>query len=124
MERLKYLLTEELRRNLVEGDRPRIPAGGDLLWRWFLDLSRSRTLHENGPNPISFGEIRAYAALHRWEMRPVHVDILFALDGVFLDVCHERVRVARSASTADGTKVLPPRSNHKVTPAAFDAMFG
>ncbi|WP_296435568.1 MULTISPECIES: phage tail assembly chaperone [unclassified Rhizobium] len=123
-ERLKQLLTDELRRNLLQGGRPRVPAGGDLLWRWFVDLSRARTYHAGGPNPISFAEVRAYAELYRWPMGPHHIDVLFALDRVYLDVSYEQAQVTRDGKTADGVKVLPPRSQHNVTPGMFDAMFG
>jgi len=122
-ERLRDLLVAELKRYLLENNRPRLPAGGELLWDWFLDIHRSRSVHAGGLNPITYGEIEAYARLYRWEMRPYHIEVLFALDRAFLDTVQEQIRIARDGKTADGTKVLPPRSKHAVSPEIFDAMF-
>ncbi|MDR7147047.1 hypothetical protein [Rhizobium sp. BE258] len=123
-DRLKKLLVEELKRNMVQGGRPRLPEGGKLLWGIFLDLDRGRSLHASGANPIAATDIEAYARLHRWPLQPHHVDILVAMDRAFLEVSYEQMRQARDGKTSDGTKVLPRRSSHAVTPQVFDAMFG
>ncbi len=118
---LKKLLCEELRRQLGT-NRPttlKLPAGGELLWKWFIDLSRARTFHMAGPNPISYAEIGAYATAARWPIGPHHVDILTAMDRVFLDHYAKP-----AAKTPDGVKTLPPVSQVPMSASLFDAMFG
>lgn len=114
---LQKLLCAELKRNLETGGRPRLPAGGDLLWRWFLDLNASRGWGETGPMPITHAEIAAYAGLTRWPIDPRHVQILRAMDGVFLEHCRqERARAMASAKSG----IVPV----EMTEGAFDMMFG
>lgn len=119
MANLSRLLSDMLRQHLTESDRPRIPAGGDLLWRWFCDLSAARSYHAYGPNPISYAEIEAYFYLMRWSVQPHHVAILRAMDSVFLE--HDlKLRAAPPA----GVKTIPQRSSRPLTPQLFDALFG
>ncbi|MCI9865072.1 hypothetical protein RHIZ_03835 [Rhizobium skierniewicense] len=121
MSRLQELLCTELKRQLEAkaAAAPRIPAGGDLLWRWFLDLHRSRTYHAAGPNPISYAEIQAYAALMRWQIEPRHAMILRAMDAVYLEC-----RMKPQAEAPEGVKTLPLISAAPVTAGLVDAMFG
>lgn len=99
--------------------RQPVPAGGALLWTWFTDLNHTRTMHAAGPNPICYQEIEAYARLHRIPVRPDHVEILCAMDRVYLDHIH-----AGRKTTPDGVAVLPPRSSSPMTGELFDALFG
>lgn len=119
--RLQDLLCSELKRQLeAKGStRPRIPAGGELLWRWFMDLNRSRTLHAAGPNPIAYTEIVAYAALMRWPIEPRHVMILRALDQTYLEAS-----MKPQTAAPEGVKTLPPVSSAPVSAGLIDAMFG
>ena len=41
-------LCAEVARNLKAGDKPRIPAGGELLWHWFGDLHATRQVGYSG----------------------------------------------------------------------------
>lgn len=118
---LRDLLCAELKRQLDARSpvAPRIPAGGDLLWRWFMDLHRSRTLHAAGPNPIAYAEIVAYAALMRWPIEPRHVMILRAMDQTYLEAS-----MKPQAAAPEGVKTLPPISSAPVTAGLVDAMFG
>ncbi|MFS8123765.1 hypothetical protein QD336_15210 [Rhizobium sp. BR 250] len=118
---LRDLLCAELKRQLEARSpvAPRIPAGGDLLWRWFMDLHRSRTLHAAGPNPIAYAEIVAYAALMRWPIEPRHVMILRAMDQTYLEAS-----MKPQAAAPKGVKTLPPISSAPVTAGLVDAMFG
>lgn len=119
MPNLETLLCDELRRGMkAGGGRANIPAGGDLIWRWFRDLCRTRTYHASGPNPISYLEIEAMARLQRWPLGPRHVEILRAMDEAWLDE-HYSTRRLR-----EGKKALPQTSQHAVSPDLFDAMFG
>lgn len=121
MSRLQNILCAELRRQLESKTltAPRIPAGGELLWRWFMDLHKSRTLHAAGANPISYAEIQSYASLMRWPIEPRHVMILRAMDETYL-----KASVMPQASAPEGVKTLPPVSSAPVTSALIDAMFG
>ncbi|MGN7829623.1 phage tail assembly chaperone [Agrobacterium radiobacter] len=121
MSNLRDLLCAELKRQLEARSpvAPRIPAGGDLLWRWFMDLHRSRTLHAAGPNPIAYAEIVAYAALMRWPIEPRHVSVLRAMDQTYLEAS-----MKPQAAAPEGVKTLPPISSAPVTAVLVDAMFG
>lgn len=116
---LEKLLCDELRRQLEAKTpvAPRIPAGGDLLFRWFLDLHRARSFHAAGPNPISHSEILAYAQLMRWPIEPRHVAIITALDRTYLE-CRTK------PEAPEGVKTLPPISTAPITGGMFDAIFG
>lgn len=121
MSDLRKLLCEELKRQLEAKapTLPRIPAGGDLLFRWFLDLHRSRTYHAAGPNPISYAEIQSYAQLMQWPIEARHAMILRAMDATYLEC-----RMKPQAEAPEGVKTLPPISTAPVTAGLVDAMFG
>lgn len=121
MSDISGLLCSELKRQLDAKTpvAPRIPAGGDLLWRWFLDLHRARSFHAAGPNPISHSEILAYAQLMRWPIEPRHVAIIIAMDATYLEC-----RMKPSAEAPEGVKTLPPVSTAPISGGMFDAMFG
>lgn len=101
-------------------NRPaRLPDGAGLAWRWFNDLCRTRTGNGYGPNPLSYVEIEAYARLHRWPLEPRHVDLIMAMDRVWME------SAAKPADgSADGVARLPKMSDQPLTAAAFDAVFG
>lgn len=121
MKNLENLLCAELKRQLeTKGAHAvRIPAGGELLWRWFLDLGQTRTYHMAGPNPISFVEIEAYARQMRWPLEPHHIDILRAMDAAWLEHASKRAQPA-----PQGVKVLPQVSATPLTAGLVDAVFG
>ncbi|HCO54681.1 MAG TPA: hypothetical protein DIT93_06640 [Pelagibacterium sp.] len=100
----------------LEGRRMTVPEAGQIIWRMFIDLCTSRTYHGAGPNPITHSEIRAYLALYRWPLEPRHVDLIFAMDRVWLDHAHrqQRLRLANQPSANDPT----------LDRGAFDAVFG
>ncbi|MXN48812.1 hypothetical protein GR138_26795 [Shinella kummerowiae] len=116
---LKSLLVAALREQLATGSSARIPAGGDLIWQWFKDLSSTRTAHAAGANPISFAEMEAYFRLRRVSPGEHHVDILLAMDAVFLGHIHEGSR-----PLPEGVKALPPISKRPLTAGLFDSMTG
>lgn len=118
---LEKLLCAELKRQLVAKGMVMmaIPSGGELLWRWFLDLNRSRTYHMSGPNPISHAEIQSYAQLMRWPIEPRHVAILRAMDEVWLGHVQKR-----TAPLPEGVKASAPVSTTPLTAGMVDALFG
>lgn len=102
----------------LRGERVVPPAGGELAWSWFIALCRTRTGHVFGPNPISYAEIEAYARLYRWPIKPQHVDMILAMDRVWMEHARE---------LSGGNRQMPPSSDghgQEMTPAAFDAVFG
>jgi hypothetical protein len=113
--RVQRQLVEAMRRHLATGRAVMVPEAGRLLWHWFVALSATRTYHMAGPNPISHGEIAAYMRLYRWPLSDSHLSIIRALDDAWLEHAY-----AKQAG-----KERPARSSgQKVTPAAFDAVFG
>jgi hypothetical protein len=97
--------------HLAKPGRPIVPAGGELLWRWFSDLSAVRTWGIAGPDPIGFDAIEAYRRLTRWPIEERHVRVLRAMDGVFV----------RHFKAGGAT---PPVPGRPLTAKLFDAAFG
>lgn len=121
MSDLKKLLCAELKRQLSTNGRvvANIPAGGGMLWKWFLALSKARTVHQFGVNPIQFTEILAYFQLHKIAIRQNHIDILLAMDATFMDYIS-----IRNGYAPEGVKNLPTVSSAQLTAGMIDAMFG
>lgn len=99
MERLKSQMIEA-----VHGGPQAVPEAGAVLWQAFVALSRTRTIGGLGPNPIGYAEIEAWCRLFRMPLKPHHVEIVVAMDQVWLK----------------GS----PQKRSPITPAAFDAVFG
>lgn len=116
-DRLRNQLVAAMRKHLHTGARPAVPEAGQTLWQIFASLSAKRTYHASGPNPIAYAEIEAYARLHRWPLRPHHVEMIRALDQAWLDHAYAQM------DSGDGK---PPRraSGQAINAAAFDAVFG
>lgn len=112
-------LCAALRQHLARPGRPVIPAGGELFWRWFVDLSAARGWGMTGPNPITFEAIDAYSRLTGWPIEPRHVGTLRALDEVFVDHFRQQAR-----ENTTGAGHVSRISDRPVTAPLFDAMFG
>ena len=113
MTRLHRLLCAALEAHLA-GGKPRPPEGSGILWGAFLALSRARTCGPAGPNPISFTEIEAWSRLTRTPLEPQHVEIITAMDAIWMEKVYAR------SNAPEGVKALPQRSEHGLTPALFD----
>lgn len=114
MTRLRRALVDSVAASVAGRRRVQVPVGGELVWRWFADLSAARSYGAAGPNPISFTEIEAYRRLHPVPIEGRHVDLLRAMDDAWL-----------RGQTADGDNpAVNPRRAMPVTPALFDAVFG
>jgi hypothetical protein len=109
------LICDQLRIAL-RGGGPRLPAGSEILWRCFIDLSDARTYHASGPNPIGHADIGAYLSRSPWPLNDGHVSILRDMDRTFL-------RHHADRHVGNEVKRLPPRSEQAMTSALFDAMF-
>lgn len=116
--RLEKHLVAALREHLETRRRVHLPEGGGLLWRAFVELDATRTMHANGPNPISHSEIVAWRQLSRTPLEPHHVRIIRALDAALLDHAH------KLAKRTQGVDTLPQRSDHGLSPGLFDAVAG
>lgn len=115
-DRLHQQLVSALARHL-EGDPPRVPEAGVLLWNLFMAIGAVRTWHAAGPHAISHGEIEAYARLHRWPLRAHHIAIIRALDNAWL--AHAYGREAGDPGVGARRAQAKP-----LTSAMFDAVFG
>lgn len=115
--RFSKRMSATLRQQLAARSRRPLPAGGDLLWTWFAELSAARAYNAAGPVPIAFADIEAYFRLTGWPAAPRHIAVLRSMDGAFLDHAAE-VR----ASVLNNT--MPSARRQKLTAAAFDAVFG
>lgn len=111
MTNIERLLCDAVRRNLEVGGRPKVPAGGELLWTWFGELCSGRTWGAFGPNPLSLTEIEAYRRMSGWPIEERHVRILRAMDDAF--------RRYGSGDAAPSAGAQTP-----ITAKMFDAVFG
>jgi hypothetical protein len=107
-------LAEAMERHLANpGKPPAVPPAGALAWAWFIELSGTRGYNAVGPNPITYAEIAAWAALMRWPLRPEDVQAIRVLDEVYIDKAYGKL--------APGASAMP---KEKMTPELFDALFG
>ncbi len=65
-------------------DGPPIPADGEHVWLWFLDLNAARGSNGFGPNPISYPDLAAWVAMTGIIVMPSEVAALMALDREYL----------------------------------------
>lgn len=120
MDRLAVLLATTLESHLAGRSKP-VPEAGALAWRWFADLCRTRTYHMAGPNPISYAEIEAYARLYRWPLEARHVDLILAMDRVWLEHAAKDRMEREDGKTFDGRRASQVPT---LTAACFDVVFG
>lgn len=101
-------------RVFLAGGRLELPEGASVIWEMFVALHHTRGSSFNGAEPIRYAEIEAYARLMRWPLEPRHVELIRAIDQVWM----ERAR----AVEAEPEKKAGPRP--VLTAAAFDAVWG
>ncbi len=118
MDRLKHQLCAALTARLA-GRKVPIPEAGRPLLDAFNALSRARSYNAAGPNPISWADMQAWCRLARIPFQPRHIEIIMALDQVWLD---DAWRTDKQAP--EGVKTLPPVSQQPISAALLDAMFG
>jgi hypothetical protein len=77
---------------VFEGGTPEAvyPVAVGHVWEWFLELVPRRTSNGMGPNPITFADIQAWAALTERAPTPQEVRWLMRLDDTMLHALHER----------------------------------
>ncbi|WOI55122.1 hypothetical protein [Palleronia sp. LCG004] len=116
MEGLQRRLCAALRVRLA-GGTARLPEGSAIIWNAFSALSRARSCGANGPNPIAYSEIAVWCQLTRTPLEPHHVEIITAMDAVWMERTYQR-------EGQDGQKVLPRGSGQTLTPDMFDLAMG
>ncbi|WP_157971140.1 phage tail assembly chaperone [Pseudogemmobacter bohemicus] len=118
MKRLERIICEAMKGRPL-GARVEVPEVARPLWRVFSTLSRTRTYSSLGPNALQFGEVEAYCRMMRLPLHPEHIEILMAMDRVWLDLAYTQQRQA-----ADGVKTLPQRSDQPLTATLADLILG
>lgn len=118
MGRLQRQIVAALRAQLA-GGRSQPPEAGIIYWNAFAALSRQRSWHAHGPNPISFCEIETWCRVMRVPLEPRHVQIITAMDAAWMDHA-----IAGLNSHAKGDKGIPKGKQPPLTAGMFDAMFG
>lgn len=115
MRRLEQQLRAALRQHLA-GGRARPPEAGVLIWNAFDQMSRARSWHAHGPNPISFAEIAAWCSLMRMPLEPAHIGMLRGMDSEWLS--HTMAGVTGKGSAVSQVSSQP------MTADIFDALMG
>jgi len=59
---------------------PALPAAAAHVWDWFAELAGQRTMGPMAPNPLTWGDVAAWAALTRRTVRPWEARLVMALD--------------------------------------------
>ena len=85
------------RRTEIEAELagPPMPAAGEHLWEWFLELNAARGAGGMAMAAITYPDIAAWSALRGIRPAPWEVEILTALDRAL------RAEAARSAPKSD-----------------------
>lgn len=65
---------------------PELPVGGEIAWKAFAHLSRSRGHNGFGCLPIGFGEIDAWQRVMSTKLAAWEVEIILELDEAYLEV--------------------------------------
>lgn len=117
MNRIQPLILAALRAQLA-GGKARPPEAAAPLWGAFNRLSRQRTWHTNGPNPITFTDIESYCRLMRLPLEPHHISILMEMDRIWIDHALASLRKKGDMGVVDGA------SARTITVELFDAMVG
>ncbi len=78
-----------------EGYETECPFELEWHWRAFSDLNARRALGFNSFDPLTFQEVGWWAKLARIELTPFDVDVIMAIDDVFLEVSNGRLRATR-----------------------------
>lgn len=118
MNRLKDQLCAALKATL-SGGKASFPEAGAPLLTAFSALSRARSYHTHGPNPITWEALSAYAQMMRQPLSPQHAEIIMAMDQVWIADAYRTDKQA-----PEGVKPLPPVSDQPISAAMFDALFG
>ena len=82
--RLSEQLSIAVAASVTSGAVPPLPAGGALLWRAFVDISRGRVMGYHGAQRLQWSELEAWQRLNGTLDRH-HIDVLWAMDTAYLE---------------------------------------
>jgi hypothetical protein len=119
--RLRDQLRDSLRNHLRNKGHPRVPEAGRVLWSAFIEISAARGVHQFGPAPIGFTDIKGWARLTGTPLAPHHVEIIRAMDEAFVEHFQS---AAKDERTPEGVKTIQRSSGQPLSPALFDAALG
>jgi hypothetical protein len=68
---------------------PPFPDRTAHIWQAFVDLHSGRSYSANGPNPLTWSDMQAWAALMGLDLKEWEIRVIKALDGVWLQVMGE-----------------------------------
>lgn len=126
MDRIAQLLIDALLAQ-IEGRKVAPPEAGLLIWRAFLDLTRTRSWQKHGPDPITQQEIEAWCRLNRLPLTARHIAVIRQMDDAYVSDARGKL-IARTAGATDsapqGVPLLPRLSKHPLTTELLDAMLG
>lgn len=68
---------------------PQVPQDGVEIWTWYWDLRAAAAYGASGPGPLAFTEIEAWTRLVHVQLTPIDIQLLYALDQVYLGCWYE-----------------------------------
>lgn len=84
-------LIEKLRAHLETGEPVRLQPYLVPMWQAFLSLSRERRHHAAGPETIKSVDIEAWARMHNVPFLPMHLEVIEAMDEVWMAAATRRM---------------------------------
>ena len=107
-------------------ETPEVPPAGERVWGIFLDLNATRGSNGFGPLPIAYSEIEAWSRLRREPVRPFEINIIRALDAMWLEVAARQAKEPEKSTLVADLKAMAQQnvSKRTLTPALFDAILG
>ena len=115
MRRLQKALCATLEA-VLEGKKPRLPDAGSEILDAFMALSRARTYHAHGPNPITWEAMAAWSQMMHRPLPPHHAEIVMALDDTWMQNAARKM--------AGGAATIPVVSSTPLSAGLFDALTG
>ena len=71
-------------------EEPDIPAGWEVFWEWFWELSSGRGHTGFGPQPLSWQDMEAWARISGIELQPWQALVFRAMDQAWLAAVAKR----------------------------------
>lgn len=121
MERITRLLVAALVAQL-DGRKIAPPEAGLIIWRAFLDLTRTRTWQQHGPCPIAYHEIEAWCRANRTPLSGRHIAAIREMDDAYISDAQAKLLIRKTDGTSGST--LTGLSKQPLSTELFDAMFG
>lgn len=81
--------------NDIDEDGPDIPAAGEGLWSWFLELHQGRPDYGFGPARLTWADMDAWARCFQIDLTPYELSTLKSMDLAYLGALAEQKEKAR-----------------------------